>query len=282
MTAHWLKIGAAGVVPVRWLDAKSDDGPGTLTGYASVFHNVDEQGEVVAPGAFKNTIARWKQAGRRIPLMDGHSMDNGDVIGSFDVTKEDAIGLAVKARFSADPRAQALRTKVREGHIGGLSIFGEVKKSSVQTLGDRKIPILEEVHLLHVGLTAMPANMLASATAKTLTATLDEHWVEDMRAALMIKDSAVRDAAVTALVGKQYTITKPEAPVDTPVDDGEGDEDDSADYALTLIGNKKTGPGDDPSGSDPSSASVADLLKSIEGTHAVVDIDRMLHDLGEQ
>lgn len=289
MTANWLKIGAGGVVPVQWFDTATkagDGGPGTLSGYASVFNNVDDQDEVVAPGAFKNTIARWKQAGRRIPLMDGHSMRNEDVIGSFDVTKEDVIGLAVKATFSSDPKSQALRQKSIEKHVNGLSIFGEVKKFATRTMGEKTIRILEEVHLLHVGLVAMPANMLAGATAKSLVAVLGEQWVEDMRAALSIKEVGVRDAAVAALIAKQYTIATPEAPKadGAPSDDDDVSKDDSADYALTLIGNKKSGPGTDPSGSDPSDSgqSVADLLKSVEGAQAAMDLEGLFKEMEGQ
>lgn len=281
MTAEWLKIGVGGVVPVQWFESKSDeDGPGTLTGYASVFNNIDDQDEVVAPGAFKNTIARWKQAGRRMPLMNNHSMSNDDVIGSFNIMKEDAVGLAVKALFSTDPASQALRLKAKEGHVNGLSIFGEIKRFSTRTIGEKTIRILEELHLLHVALTSMPANMLAGGVAKSLITTLNEQWVEDMRAALSIKEVAVRDAAVASLIAKQYTLAAPEAPKDTPKPDEEGvSKDDSADYALSLIGN--SGPGNDPSGSDPSDSgqSVADLLKSVEGSHAAMDLENLFSEL---
>ncbi len=276
--ADWLKIGTGGVVPVRWNVSKADTGE--LSGYASVFNIVDDQDEVVVPGAFKNTIARWKQSGRRLPLMNGHSLANEDVIGSFDVLKEDSTGLAVHALFASDPAAQSLRSKVIEKHINGLSIFGEIKRYSMRKESEREIRVLEEVHLMHVGLTSIPALMVANASAKSLTAPLtvdfSEDWLADMRAALAIHDPEVRKSAVDTLVRKQY-LTAP-APPKKEDEPGDGAADDSADYALSLIG--ESGLGDEnPSGGDPGSDPVADLMNQIDGAQRASELDDLFSEL---
>lgn len=163
-----------GVWPLELIEAKAGDDPGTIEGYASVFGVVDEQDEVVMPGAFKRTLKAFKDAGRRIPLTADHQMSSEGVIGSAEAAEETAKGLKVKFRFSSDERAQALRAKARDGHLNGLSIFGSVTKSDPPKYSDgRLIKALREIKLLAVGLTPFPANLQANATAKAVT---DRQW----------------------------------------------------------------------------------------------------------
>lgn len=42
----------------------------------SVFNNKDYGGDIVRPGAFKDTIAAWKQSGDPIPVLWSHRMDD--------------------------------------------------------------------------------------------------------------------------------------------------------------------------------------------------------------
>ena len=51
--------------------AGPDDGldEGVFTGYASVFGNVDSYGDIVEPGAFKDTLEAWRAKGDPIPLL---------------------------------------------------------------------------------------------------------------------------------------------------------------------------------------------------------------------
>lgn len=42
----------------------------------SVFNNPDSVGDVVRPGAFKDSLAAWKQAGDPIPVLWSHRMDD--------------------------------------------------------------------------------------------------------------------------------------------------------------------------------------------------------------
>src|SRR5260221_271047 len=56
------------IVPVEW-KAVSAGGPGELEGYASVFGNVDQDGDVVLPGAFKKTLSDWSKSRQPLPLI---------------------------------------------------------------------------------------------------------------------------------------------------------------------------------------------------------------------
>ena len=67
--------------------AGQDDGldEGVFTGYASVFGNVDSYGDIVQPGAFKDSLDAWRASDRQIPLLWGHDTYALDsIIGSID------------------------------------------------------------------------------------------------------------------------------------------------------------------------------------------------------
>lgn len=181
MNGEWLRLGVGGVVPVSW-DLTSKDGPGGLEGWASVFHNIDQQDDIVTPGAFKKTLADWRSSGRAIPLSKDHSFDSDAVIGSLTHAEELPYGLRIKASFASTPDAQALRTKAVEKHINGLSIFGPIFQKGSTTRDGRPIRVLKEVGLLQVALTPYPANVLSLTTAAKgampmhHTMVVDEAW----------------------------------------------------------------------------------------------------------
>lgn len=50
------------------------DGGGTVTGYAATFdREPDCYGDVIAPGAFADSLERWGKVGKPIPLLYGHN-----------------------------------------------------------------------------------------------------------------------------------------------------------------------------------------------------------------
>ena len=67
----------------------ADDG--SFSGYGSVFNVVDKGGDIVAPGAFAESLAAWKKAGRSVPVLWQHQTDQP--IGAWDDLKEDGHGL---------------------------------------------------------------------------------------------------------------------------------------------------------------------------------------------
>jgi HK97 family phage prohead protease len=167
-----LRIGVDGVVPVQWSVEKSDD-PGSLTGWASVYNVVDQQDDVVAPGAFRKTLAEWRASNRVIPLTLDHQNTAEGVIGSVAKIEDTAYGLRTTFRFSATSKAQDARTKAREGHLNGLSIWGPIFDKSFDTFAGKSVRMLRSVGLAFVGLTPMPAN--TGALVLTAKAT-DTAW----------------------------------------------------------------------------------------------------------
>lgn len=281
MDAELLRLGVDGVVPIRWDLEKSDDGPGTLTGWASVYNVVDLQDDVVVPGAFKKTLAEWRASKRVIPLTLDHNNSAEGVIGSLVKVEDTAYGLKTTFKFASTADAQTARAKAREGHLTGLSIWGGIVNKSIEMVGDKAVRMLKEVGLMFVGLTPGPANTKALVTtAKTAAEPLPDLWVADMRSALAISSATVRKAAVDALVASQYRITPREpagegdtTTVDPSTDDQVGD---AATYALGIIG--ESGPSDSSPGGKPSD-SLADLLAPLDARATDSGLDALEAEL---
>jgi HK97 family phage prohead protease len=148
--------------PVEWKAADH----GELSGYASVFNNVDLDGDVVRPGAFTRTLADWARAKAPLPLTSDHQLDSGGVIGSVVHAEEDSYGLRIRARFSSVAKAQDIRTKMIEGHLRGLSFIYEAIRHHRGQKDGQPVRFLDELRLYETTVSPAPRNLLALATAK--------------------------------------------------------------------------------------------------------------------
>ncbi|HEY2840485.1 MAG TPA: HK97 family phage prohead protease [Pirellulales bacterium] len=134
---------------------------GTLEGYASTFGGPrDRTGDVVAPGAFKATLAEHSARGSQPAMLWSHDMDQP--IGAWDVVKEDGKGLFVKGHLILDvPRAREAYALARDGALA-LSIGYLTKKSTPIRGGGRR---LDAVDLFEISLVSAPANPNARITS---------------------------------------------------------------------------------------------------------------------
>src|SRR5258707_12983184 len=155
------------IVPVEWKAVSG--GPGEVEGHASVFGNIDQDGDVVLPGAFKKTLADWSRSRQPLPLIADHDLSTAGVIGSVHDAREDDIGLRVKARFSSDPKAQSIRTKMIEGHLKGMSFTYQAVKHFPGPFAGKSARFLQELKLFEVTVSPFPVNKLATASAKAET-----------------------------------------------------------------------------------------------------------------
>jgi HK97 family phage prohead protease len=135
-------------------DGVADDG--MFEGYGSVFGVVDTYQEVVAPGAFTESLAELSGKGRKIPVLWQHRTDQP--IGVYLDVHEDDHGLFVKGQLLIDGVAQATEAHalIKAGAVTGLSIGYWVRESSF----DEKTGIrtLTKLDLVEVSLVTMPAN----------------------------------------------------------------------------------------------------------------------------
>ena len=132
---------------------KSLSEEGHFSGYASVFHVVDCQGDQIQPGAFSKGLAATESGGPWPKMLWQH--DPCVPIGRWEQVREDQAGLFVEGRlFLALHKAQEAHVLLREGVVDGLSIGYHLKKSH-RAGGVR---ILEEVALSEISLVTFPAN----------------------------------------------------------------------------------------------------------------------------
>lgn len=141
-----------------YLSIKADDvaDDGTFTGYGSVFGgDPDSYGEVVAKGAFTESLAELAAKGRIVPVLWQHR--SAEPIGVYDEIVEDEHGLKVRGRLLINDVAQAREAYalLKAGAVTGLSIGYWVRQAKYdQETGIRTLIKLE---LVEVSLVTFPA-----------------------------------------------------------------------------------------------------------------------------
>lgn len=132
-----------------------DDTTGTFSGYGSVFDVIDSYREIVVPGAFKKSLAAWRDKKQMPALLWQH--DPWQPIGVYKEMKEDKTGLYVEGHLALDTvRGKEALSLLKMGAISGLSIgFSTVEDEIDRGKGIR---LLKEIDLWEVSLVTFPAN----------------------------------------------------------------------------------------------------------------------------
>lgn len=121
--------------------AGPDDGleEGQFLVYPSTFTRTpDSYGDVVAPGAFLDTIAEWKGSGGTLPGLFGHRLDDPDfyVAGALDMGEDDH-GWWVKGEFDMDsPKGPQVYRLVKGKRLRQLSFAFDVLEEGQVELED--------------------------------------------------------------------------------------------------------------------------------------------------
>jgi HK97 family phage prohead protease len=143
---------------------------GRISGYASVFDEVDAQQERVARGAFARSLYAMKQRRRLPPMLWMH--DARQPVGVWDAVREDPHGLAVEGQLALGAgTARDAYELLKMGAVTGLSIGYRTVASEVNA--KTRIRTLLEVDLLEVSLVTFPANGLARVDAVKVVRTQD-------------------------------------------------------------------------------------------------------------
>lgn len=130
------------------IKAVSEDG--LFSGYGSVFGIVDTYDEVVAPGAFADSLA-----GRMPSLLWQHR--SAEPIGVYTTVKEDSVGLYVEGKLATKTaRGIEAYELLKMGAVTGLSIGFISREDSYDRVSG--IRTLKKVDLWEVSLVTFPAN----------------------------------------------------------------------------------------------------------------------------
>lgn len=138
------------------LKIKAVNDAGEFEGYGSVFGNQDSVDDVVMPGAFQASLARWQQKERLPSMLWQHNME--EPIGLYTEMREDENGLYVKGRLliDDDPLAKRAHAHMKAGSLSGLSIGYMLKEWDFDR--DKDVFLLKEIDLWEVSLVTFPAN----------------------------------------------------------------------------------------------------------------------------
>ena len=175
-------------VPFK-IKAVSEDG--LFSGYGSVFGVIDSYKEVVAPGAFAESLSQRTPA-----LLWQHR--SGEPIGVYSALREDQIGLYVEGKLALKTaRGAEAYELLKMGAISALSIGFVTRDDSYDRVTG--IRTLKKVDLWEVSLVTFPANDAARVSGVKSIDTI---------ASLADAESYLRDAGglsrreATALVSR--------------------------------------------------------------------------------
>jgi hypothetical protein len=152
------------------LDVKAVSDAGVIEGYASVFGGApDAYGDIIAPGAFSDTLAAHKRNGTMPLMLWGHDASQPP-IGNWEDMAQDGKGLWVQGTVDLeDTMGQRVHRALKRKAMKGLSIGYE----TIESENDPKRPgvrILKSVDLWEVSPVNFPAQVRAAVdTVKSYT-----------------------------------------------------------------------------------------------------------------
>lgn len=142
------------------IKATSDDG--VVEGYGSVFGEKDSYDDVIAPGAFVNSLKQHKANDTMPAMLWQH--DGAKPIGIWTEMAEDSKGLRIKGQLALETTlGKEAHALLKLGALNGLSIGFMSKQWNYDRETD--IRTLTELDLWEVSLVTFPANGKARVTS---------------------------------------------------------------------------------------------------------------------
>lgn len=151
------------------LEIKADSS-GLISGYGSIFGNVDSYNERVLPGAFKGSIEEHKRRGSRIKMLWQHRQDVP--IGIWRSAAEDSKGLLLEGQINLKTDAgRNAYEHIMAGDVDSLSIGYREIKARQASDGVRD---LIELDLFEVSPVTFPANRSATISGAKSQAEIEQ------------------------------------------------------------------------------------------------------------
>jgi len=146
---------------------KSNEDAGVISGYFATYDRIpDSYGDVIAPGAFTETLEKRKESGHPFPLCWNHDLNQ--IIGFVDpndIEDTDKGPLMKEASFFNNQLAQEKRELVKSGVIYQFSFAYDVLEAGPVELEDGvKANELRKLDLFEISIVPIPANPRAEVT----------------------------------------------------------------------------------------------------------------------
>lgn len=191
------------------------DGAGGFQGYGAVYGNVDRDEEIIAPGAFADSLPAFIRDGF---IGEAHDWDRP--IATIDDAVEDAYGLMISASYHSDPASQAVRTYTNErlerGKSVGLSVGFRMREWTYDEEADRLT--ITKGDLFEVSIVTVPANPLAGIVSgkgwKPGDLAESIKTIRDFEG--FLRDAGYSKAAATAIASRGFTAWQGE-PADSAI-----------------------------------------------------------------
>lgn len=133
----------------------AEEQPGRIVAVVSVFGNVDRYQEVVAPGAFDETIAQWQASGRSIPMVWSHMWgDPRALIGKWTSARVTDEGLELTGVIDLDRDgtwASMVYDALLDGDLHDFSFAGDVQDGNLIEAADGYIFQITQIDLFEAG-----------------------------------------------------------------------------------------------------------------------------------
>lgn len=125
---------------------------GAISGYGSVFGNVDAYGSVIERGAFVQSLKKRK------PLMLW-AHNTSEPVGAWTAAEEDAHGLRLHGTLNLETqRGREALSLLKQGALNGLSVGFCAPENGVEVDRQTGIVTYRECDLYEVSIVAIPAN----------------------------------------------------------------------------------------------------------------------------
>lgn len=147
------------------LKLKADE-VGVIEGYFSTYdEEPDSYGDIIAPGAFTETLKKREESGHPFPLCFNH--DFSSVIGAVDSVTDTEKGPYIKAHFLDTELANDVRKMLLSGAIYQFSFAYDVleRQNPSKEQADKGImDVLTKLEVFEISVVTVPANQNAVVT----------------------------------------------------------------------------------------------------------------------
>lgn len=191
---------------------------GIFSGYASIFSNVDNGGDVVEPGAFTKTLAKgWE----RVKILALHN-DNMLPIGIPIELEERAAGLYISAKISDTSMGRDIKTLIKDGVLNELSIGYD---PIVFDYDDTGIRHLREVELWEISIVTWAMNPEATISGyKSMQETAEQAKTMKEQLLTEIKEGRkISTVRLKSLENASRQMKQAAAVIDSVVKEARGD-----------------------------------------------------------
>jgi HK97 family phage prohead protease len=160
---------------------------GRFEGWASVYGNKDEQGDIVMPGAFAKSLQRQPS----VPILYQHNTREPIGLGNLTDAPE---GLKIDGNLVLDvPEAKKAHSLMRAGVLKGLSIGYRIPEGGSRYDAMEKAERLTEIEFLRdSGFSKSEATALASGGWKAIKRDADTPDVAALNALLQLRETELR------------------------------------------------------------------------------------------